>query len=108
MSLPVRECGLKYQNYCDRCGQKLVTPCAGVWIEILAVKNVRYLWKVTPCAGVWIEIAWRSQPPNRQIVTPCAGVWIEIGHERQRIDTIQSLPVRERGLKSGTQSNYGR
>ena len=35
----------------------LVTPCAGVWIEIMdfekAMSNVA---AVTPCAGVWIEI----------------------------------------------------
>ena len=33
-----------------------VTPCAGVWIEMLNIA----LWMlnafVTPCAGVWIEI----------------------------------------------------
>ena len=34
----------------------VVTPCVGVWIEIL-VSYARYLIHlVTPCVGVWIEI----------------------------------------------------
>ena len=34
----------------------LVTPYAGVWIEILYLKDNAYTEYVTPYAGVWIEI----------------------------------------------------
>ena len=34
-----------------------VTPCVGVWIEILyLMKMVTKYQCVTPCVGVWIEI----------------------------------------------------
>ena len=33
---------------------------------------------VTPFAGVWIEILSQSPHPLRENVTPFAGVWIEI------------------------------
>ena len=33
---------------------------------------------VTPCAGVWIEIERLGYPSLKKYVTPCAGVWIEI------------------------------
>ena len=35
---------------------------------------------VTPLAGVWIEIFVRVVINNRIAVTPLAGVWIEIVH----------------------------
>ena len=35
----------------------LVTPLAGVWIEILANANIYLPSIVTPLAGVWIEIS---------------------------------------------------
>ena len=33
-----------------------VTPCAGVWIEIINYQKYYPITIVTPCAGVWIEI----------------------------------------------------
>ena len=56
----------------------LVTPLAGVWIEIHP--RVRNLpdGAVTPLAGVWIEIPFLLNPNPAIIVTPLAGVWIEI------------------------------
>ena len=35
----------------------MVTPLAGVWIEMLCKFNEEMEAKVTPLAGVWIEIA---------------------------------------------------
>ena len=48
---------------------------------------------VTPCVGVWIEIMNLSYLSKEQSVTPCVGVWIEItavsteikGHERHSL-----------------------
>ena len=35
---------------------KVVTPCVGVWIEIICLRRIRLAAAVTPCVGVWIEI----------------------------------------------------
>ena len=34
----------------------MVTPCTGVWIEILYYHSTVFYIIVTPCTGVWIEI----------------------------------------------------
>ena len=36
--------------------QRQVTPCAGVWIEMIKKLGRGFQNLVTPCAGVWIEI----------------------------------------------------
>ena len=36
----------------------LVTPFAGVWIEISTRSSDNVLYRVTPFAGVWIEIMY--------------------------------------------------
>ena len=57
------------------------------------------LWLVTPYAGVWIEIKIIWNPSKSCDVTPYAGVWIEISI-RNIIDVLTtSLPTRECGLK---------
>ena len=72
----------------------------GVWIEIFIIVLWYNRYRVTPCVGVWIEIvdpcnnskgtgslpAWEcglKYTMNYQkfyptTVTPCVGVWIEI------------------------------
>ena len=59
-------------------GRAVVTPFAGVWIEILAQQDMIALRAVTPFAGVWIEMIWPSSSLAAVIVTPFAGVWIEM------------------------------
>ena len=56
MSLPVWECGLKLTNLKLFFLILYVTPCMGVWIEILRYIAHGKSVKVTPCMGVWIEI----------------------------------------------------
>ncbi len=34
LSLPLRECGLKYVKHGENIMENMVTPLAGVWIEI--------------------------------------------------------------------------
>ena len=77
-SLPVRECGLKWEYIRGSVRAAAVTPRAGVWIEIFY--GVRYLFLpvVTPRAGVWIEIGCQIYRTQAPLVTPRAGVWIEI------------------------------
>ncbi len=70
-----------------------------MWIEILDDHRMLRRRLVTPCAGVWIEIVVWRLIWCVSVVTPCAGVWIEmlgIGYVRW---AISSLPVRECGLK---------
>jgi len=100
----------------------IVTPLAGVWIEIdrdrriysggqsLPSRECGLKWcsdgrrfsddAVTPLAGVWIEIGSRERRKRGRAVTPLAGVWIEIGPV---VDSPgsgrRSLPSRECGLK---------
>ena len=80
---------------------RVVTPCVGVWIEIIrSRKSLANRWSslpawecglkyvqciidiavvcVTPCVGVWIEIGIQRCSRIRKIVTPCVGVWIRI------------------------------
>ena len=80
--------------------QRVVTPFAGVWIEIISdwennknkpslpsrecglkfVNLYCHLFPtlVTPFAGVWIEIEDIEKMVKTTLVTPFAGVWIEI------------------------------
>ena len=74
----MRECGLKLSDAAAAAHGIAVTPCAGVWIEILTVFAGVKSMPVTPCAGVWIEITGDFQWVIQSPVTPCAGVWIEI------------------------------
>mgnify|MGYP006918500433 CR=1 FL=1 len=56
MSLPVRECGLKFLKVKGTSERVIVTPRAGVWIEIALSRPYVTAILVTPRAGVWIEI----------------------------------------------------
>ena len=56
MSLPLRECGLKLVSKLLKFTMNLVTPLAGVWIEITATGSARFPALVTSLAGVWIEM----------------------------------------------------
>ena len=121
MSLPLRECGLKFFKvliYCildfrhSPCGSVdwncsnrisstiiVVTPLAGVWIEILFRYHHNKFLCVTPLAGVWIEINKSCTIRTCLTVTPLAGVWIEIVSDALRGFRHMSLPLRECGLK---------
>ena len=44
-----------------------VTPCAGVWIEIVVAGWNILNRRVTPCAGVWIEIYPWSPGTNETV-----------------------------------------
>ena len=78
LSLPSRECGLKSSYTCHELWEAIVTPFAGVWIEIFTPNSHHDDEDVTPFAGVWIEIRHLRKYINLLLVTPFAGVWIEI------------------------------
>ena len=105
LSLPLRECGLKSSDRTidDVCRE--VTPLAGVWIEILILSCIFLHLTVTPLAGVWIEIMQRRTIVNMPSVTPLAGVWIEISASSAASSGTPSLPLRECGLKYSNSSH---
>ena len=99
----------------------VVTPLAGVWIEITeheaqlsalqslplrecglkssSIPGSHYRYPVTPLAGVWIEITYPIYFAAIRTVTPLAGVWIEIPTQDNSGPVTMSLPLRECGLK---------
>ena len=53
----------------------IVTPLAGVWIEIARHADSTAVCIVTPLVGVWIEIhSHLSQPDQRRCHSPCGSV----------------------------------
>ena len=54
---------------------------------------------VAPRAGAWIEINWPAASEIEVSVAPRAGAWIEISVGYIVNPKVESLPVRERGLK---------
>ena len=78
----------------------MVTPHAGVWIEIQSPLHIAQAHQVTPHAGVWIEILKAVFTRSSILVTPHAGVWIEIVNGRMQLLTVyESRPTRACGLK---------
>ena len=91
---------MKFPKTFAKIFEELVTPYAGVWIEIssftmrvmssgsslptrecgLKFQNSREpnRYQVTPYAGVWIEMMIVELKKDTTTVTPYAGVWIEI------------------------------
>ena len=63
LSLPSRECGLKFRDGWEEMLGVLVTPFAGVWIEINMTDIQNAYQGVTPFAGVWIEIVVLTPVP---------------------------------------------
>ena len=121
MSLPVRECGLKFLFLFCRLLRFYVTPRAGVWIEIFRVRvssrfprslpvrecglkslgNARSInaMESLPVRECGLKFQCRNSGKGKCIVTPRAGVWIEIFRVRVSSRFPRSLPVRECGLK---------
>ncbi len=77
----------------------MVTPFAGVWIEIRLIFRISTTDIVTPFAGVWIEIVIFPVSCDTPVVTPFAGVWIEMYLLPIFLSSLPSLPSRECGLK---------
>ena len=70
-----------------------------MWIEITTRISFFTVSVVTPYAGVWIEIYASDMRPHPQNVTPYAGVWIEMKNGKGMYSLFTSLPTRECGLK---------
>ena len=77
---------------------KLVTPYAGVWIEMVTTNSVA----VTYCHSLRGSVDWNKWEKcffKLFLVTPYAGVWIEIQPKQVAKFLERSLPTRECGLK---------
>ena len=55
--------------------------------------------QVAPHAGAWIEIPGSNPGRADTHVAPHAGAWIEISCHQADLQSGESLPTRERGLK---------
>ena len=79
---------------------ELVAPLAGARIEILYIERSVKKMEVAPLAGARIEIVNGKLPQLKVLVAPLAGARIEIISAAHSKELLQSLPSRERGLKS--------
>ena len=70
------------------------------------IANIRG-YMVTPYAGVWIEMIVSNNDSRLFCVTPYAGVWIEIEITPYISSRSESLPTRECGLKFFQKSTIG-
>ena len=70
------------------------------------MKSWHLRFRVAPFTGAWIEINTVSMYLNTAWVAPFTGAWIEIRRNRPRYCKNESLPSRERGLKSAYSSTY--
>ena len=103
-SLPSRECGLKSFYTPLLSGDQIVTPFAGVWIEIELLRKPRPWFIVTPFAGVWIEIGLYSCCFLFCQSLPSRECGLKYCRYRKEPIRSESLPSRECGLKSGWSS----
>ena len=78
----------------------IVTPLAGVWIEITGYDENAEKGESLPSRECGLKYMMDDGMDEYDMVTPLAGVWIEILRLSVVRKTIESLPSRECGLKS--------
>ena len=78
MSLPLWECGLKFNCYTNREVPGIVTPLVGVWIEIVIAINLYTFFLSLPLWECGLKCIYISENSVSFFVTPLVGVWIEI------------------------------
>ena len=81
----------------------MVTPLAGVWIEIDISKTDSVISVSLPLRECGLKYCLQYCPEEPLLVTPLAGVWIEIAFIKYYFYVTLSLPLRECGLKSDSQ-----
>ena len=75
----MRECGLKSCSSKSSYSASAVTPCAGVWIEILSEgHSIGQASQSLPVRECGLKYILAKICSCQRTVTPCAGVWIEI------------------------------
>ena len=64
-------------KFCELDKKVYVTPCVGVWIETIFVKEKGDSVLSHPAWVCGLKPAKRHNPFDETKVTPCVGVWIE-------------------------------
>ena len=77
-----------------------VAPHTGAWIEIKSQERASRGWIVAPHTGAWIEITRLVGIRLAFKVAPHTGAWIEMLGSWEVPDSVESHPIRVRGLKS--------
>ena len=77
----------------------IVTPRAGVWIEIFLTNQICCDMMSLPVRECGLKLFCHDPNISLDVVTPRAGVWIEIDIIGPAGNRFESLPVRECGLK---------
>ena len=99
MSLPSRERGLKFASINGLLVRINVAPFAGAWIEIKNCIQILIKSLVAPFAGAWIEMVKNEwQGLNGQSL-PSRERGLKSAERVDELNPSQSLPSRERGLK---------
>ena len=83
----------------------LVTPYAGVWIEIRETSQSSNKCSSLPTRECGLKSVSKPAKYYTFNVTPYAGVWIEINGKMAQQTIKESLPTRECGLKSANLSD---
>ena len=86
-SLPSRECGLKSFCPCTPMITGVVTPFAGVWIEIRGKHQKMRGIVSLPSRECGLKYVIALHERKFFIVTPFAGVWIEIAYLPYLLDS---------------------
>ena len=84
----------------------IVAPLVGARIEMVTPFVQSHQRLVAPLVGARIEIVTVSPKTANANVAPLVGARIEIDNWNKTLDTPQSLPSWERGLKSIFDENY--
>ena len=99
MSLPMRERGLKRPPSAHRPDVAQSLPMRERGLKHNVVFRPPSAHRVAPHAGAWIETLHYHFPILGEVVAPHAGAWIETLIRVHFFQELQSLPMRERGLK---------
>ena len=78
LSLPVRECGLKFSDFKEYYVSEMSLPvreCGLKFAQTEKSVNINLSLPVRECG---LKFAQTEKSVNINLVTPCAGVWIEI------------------------------
>ena len=98
-SFPVRERGLKPVELYSSIASDPSFPVRERGLKHVLLQVDDPINNVVPRAGTWIETTVSELCGEPDDVVPRAGTWIETPCWSCRNPTIESFPVRERGLK---------
>ena len=99
-SLPSRERGLKSKIMSSLGYSATSLPSRERGLKLIKTASSSLKAVVAPFTGAWIEMADRQFDVMLLLVAPFTGAWIEMPCLPSPYRMVESLPSRERGLKS--------